>query len=436
MNKLPKYTRNLKGNLYYQRDIPSRIRHLSSKKTFTYPLTLKALNASETAITKALSTATEAYELHCKMLEESDPTAFNTEDLEKAALEVLRKLGHQHSTMPDSGIDQIKQKQKSGHQLSFEEQAQLVAHDNLLKAQLRKTQTMSNFWKEYASYKDLPVGTRETQRKKTRWLRWLATVGDLKIAPNTLNSIHIALDLFAAKRLNAVKASSVKRELNDILAILRHANQQHRYGWVIQPPKLPQSVPKARQVLTQEEQRKVVKHCLGNPHDPVAACILLQLQGAMMPTEVQRLTEDDMALDAIIPHIVVSGATKTAARKRIIPIVIGLDSIIEGLTSSIDWLRRTTESNHSHKIKTFLQASTGNDKLTGHCLRHTFRANCIAHGADTNSVAAIAGWSGSQLGISTEMLSYGAEGLANSSVLRGLQRETLKIHRHLIHLVK
>ncbi len=40
--------------------------------------------------------------------------------------------------------------------------------------------------------------------------------------------------------------------------------------------------------------------------------------------------------------------------------------------------------------------------------------------------------SGSSLGISSEMLAYGAEGLANSDVLKGLQRESLKIHKHLL----
>ena len=56
----------------------------------------------------------------------------------------------------------------------------------------------------------------------------------------------------------------------------------------------------------------------------------------------------------------------------------------------------------------------------------------MANGADTNSTAAIAGWSGSSLGISSEMLAYGAEGLANSDVLKGLRRESIKIHKHLL----
>ena len=57
--KLPRYTRTLKGNLYYQRDIPTRLKHLTSKKTFTYPLSLKAVTASESAIVKAHSIATD-----------------------------------------------------------------------------------------------------------------------------------------------------------------------------------------------------------------------------------------------------------------------------------------------------------------------------------------------------------------------------------------
>lgn len=151
-----------------------------------------------------------------------------------------------------------------------------------------------------------------------------------------------------------------------------------------------------------------------------------------MPCEVKRLKEDDISLDAAIPHIVVSGDTKTTSRKRIIPVVIGVDLLTTELGASIQWLLRTTESSHSFRIKTLLRTATGNQKLSGHCLRHTFRANCIANGAESNAVAAIAGWSGSKLGLSSEMLSYGSEGLANSNVLLGLQRESIKIHRYLL----
>jgi len=447
MTKLPKYTRILKGSLYYQRDIPTRLRHLSPKKTFTHPLSLKANDASESSLARAHYNATTQFELHCKMLENSDPSAFTKDELEKAALEILRKAKLQAGQYIYSNIDgfdgidladdalwvgEIRGKEQAGELLTFEEQAQLVAWGKLWNAKSAKAQTMSSFWKDYARDRGLPNNTRETKRKETRWFRWLAFVGNHKVAPNTLDLIHHGLDQYLKDRLKVVKPSSAKRELNDILAVLRFANDKHRYGWVLQPPKVPKSKPKPRQVLTQEEQRLVVDYCLKESKQPVATCVLIELQGATMASEIKRLKNHNIALDVSVPHIVISGDTKTSSRKRIIPIVVGLESIQANLTSTVNWLTKTTESAHSHAIKKLLHKATGNNKLTAHCLRHTFRANCIANGAETNSTAAIAGWSGSTLGISSEMLTYGAEGLANSEVLRGLQRESLKIHKHLL----
>jgi integrase len=447
MAKLPKYTRELKGSLFYQRDIPTRLKHLSPKKTFTFPLSLKVLEASESALAKAHSEATQAFELHCKMLETSNPEAFNTDDLERAAYEVLRKANRTAGQYTYSAIegfdgvdladdtiwvDEIRGKQKAGEPLTFKEKAELLAWEKLWNAKASKPQTMANFWVDYAAHKNLTKGTRETKRREKRWLRWLATIGNHKIAQSTLDIIHHALDDYVEERLQEVAPSSVKREMNDILAILRHANQKHRYGWVIQKPAIPYRKPKPKIVLNHEEQRLVVNHCLSNANSPVAACVLLQLQGAMMPSEVERLTDKDIALNVDVPHIVISGDTKTSSRKRIIPIVIGLEFIRANLPTTLEWLKRTTESAHSRAIQKLLRTATGNEKLTGHGLRHTFKANCMANGADTNSTAAIAGWSGSSLGISSEMLAYGAEGLANSDVLKGLQRESLKIHKHLL----
>ncbi len=448
MAKLPKYTRALKGSLYYQRDIPTRLRHLSPKKTFTHPLSLKANEASESALARAHSDATNEYVLHCKMLENSNPEAFTKDELDKAALEILRKAklhsgqyvysnieGFDGVDLADDSIwvDNIRAKEQSGEHLAFEEQATLLAWSKLWNAKATKPQTMTTFWEDYAKDRSLPIGTRETKRKETRWLRWLALVGNHKIAPNTLDLIHHGLDQYVKERLEAVKPSSVKRELNDILAVLRFANDKHRYGWVLQPPRVPKSKPKPRKVLTQEEQRMLVDYCLKHAESPVASCVLIELQGATMASEVCRLKESDIALCSSVPHIVISGDTKTSSRKRIIPIVIGLEFIQSNIESAIDWLQNTTESAHSHAIKKLLIKATGKDSLTAHCLRHTFRANCIANGADTNATAAIAGWKGSSLGISSEMLNYGAEGLSNSEVLQGLQRESIKIHKHLLN---
>ena len=57
--KLPRYVRNLNGSLYYQRDIPTRLRDFSNKKTFTHPLKLKIHESTESAISKATTKSTE-----------------------------------------------------------------------------------------------------------------------------------------------------------------------------------------------------------------------------------------------------------------------------------------------------------------------------------------------------------------------------------------
>jgi len=57
--KLPTYARSLKGSLYFQRDYPTKLRHLTPKKTYTAPLGLEVNNVTEACITKALTTAFE-----------------------------------------------------------------------------------------------------------------------------------------------------------------------------------------------------------------------------------------------------------------------------------------------------------------------------------------------------------------------------------------
>jgi hypothetical protein len=70
---LPKYVRALKGGLYFQRDYPTRLRHLVSKKTYTRPLGLKVSNVNDVSVSKAVARAAEAYDLHLRLIENSDP---------------------------------------------------------------------------------------------------------------------------------------------------------------------------------------------------------------------------------------------------------------------------------------------------------------------------------------------------------------------------
>ena len=61
--------------------------------------------------------------------------------------------------------------------------------------------------------------------------------------------------------------------------------------------------------------------------------------------------------------------------------------------------------------------------------RRTFRVNCEASGVSSTVTSAIGGWSGSSLGLSTEMLGYGDEGLAGSEVVQSMSKAIIGLHK-------
>ena len=152
-----------------------------------------------------------------------------------------------------------------------------------------------------------------------------------------------------------------------------------------------------------------------------------------MPSEVMRLRSDeDINLDAEVPHIIISGGdegiTKQEARKRIVPIVVGLNIIRDNIDEATERLSRVQEPSAtiSKRLRTHVSAT-----YSSHCLRHTFRANGASVSANPLLLEAIGGWSGSN--VNRVMLEYGATGIGESETLKELQKESLKIHAHLLH---
>ena len=89
--KLPKYVRSLKEGLYFQPDYPTKLRHLTPKKTYISPLGLRLNNVTEASITKALTIALTDYEIHLRMIENFAPESFNKDKINSGALKWLRK---------------------------------------------------------------------------------------------------------------------------------------------------------------------------------------------------------------------------------------------------------------------------------------------------------------------------------------------------------
>ena len=67
--------------------------------------------------------------------------------------------------------------------------------------------------------------------------------------------------------------------------------------------------------------------------------------------------------------------------------------------------------------------------FTGHSLRHSFRANGLSAGVDSQVLEAIGGWSGGS--VNRVMLNYGSTGIGNSEILQRLAVASQKIHSHL-----
>jgi integrase len=144
------------------------------------------------------------------------------------------------------------------------------------------------------------------------------------------------------------------------------------------------------------------------------------------------LRPDDIALDADIPHLKIVNDTKTLDRKRIVPIVLGLDLIRDNIEDTIKWLQGCTESAPSATLKKIMRRTIDSPRTSPHCLRHSFKINGQNAGVSLLTIASIAGWSDAQRNTSRHLLNYGSTGISQSAAIQRLYGDSLKIHKHLI----
>ena len=85
-------------------------------------------------------------------------------------------------------------------------------------------------------------------------------------------------------------------------------------------------------------------------------------------------------------------------------------------------------------MKKTIRTLSGNSNASGHCLRHSFKMNAQAAGADVLSIASIAGWSDSYRSVSSHLLNYGHEGILNSEIVMKLFDTNKSINKHLIRI--
>lgn len=431
---LPRYIQIKRKSYYFVKSIPKHLQQVVHKKYYVVPLGLSIEDTSVIQLDKARLSALEQYDLYIRMVSNSDVDNFSQDELVVLAKDKLRRLQitpgstSNPEIMSDllPEIDEIDTNTTEG--LITE-----LAYKAISDAQVLSQRTLKTLLDDYLAKNDYDNKPRDKPRVLKRWSIFMAIIGNHQLSSGLIQRIHAALDSYAAQRLQLVSSASVDRELSTIVSILNTGNRMYRLNWSIVRPMLPKHKPKARKVLSQEQQKAVVSYALRTPQDkPYVSCaILLMLQGGMMPSEIARLKPGSISLQSTTPHIVISGDTKTRSRKRVIPIVLHLDFIRQHIEETLDWLNRTTDSNHSRLISKQLIISAGSSGFTGHCLRHSFRNNAIANSADLGKASLIAGWSYAG-GLSGQMLNYGSDGLEQSEVLLGLFNENQKIHRHLL----
>ena len=485
--KLPKYISLRSGTYHYQRDYPTKLKHLCHTKAYTKPLGLFANNAKEDQITKAAIEAGEAFDRQLILITNSDPDALSATDKDKAVIEFLRKRGlnkgqylrvkkdaaismqeqqmadEVRTLLTDGGIERavakdlsyqsftdealhadwavpefedVLEKQQRGEKLSLKDTIVGDAWLSLVNKQEAKPKTLGSLWAEYVSDRSIDVNSRKGKKYVNYWKQWIAIAGDCIIGPLSQAHIREGLADYAKDRAGKVSSSSIERELSPVMACLRLGSEVYGFDWNLKLPRIKKTEPNHRHPLEPDHQLELIKSVLTEDgiKPMYGVALLLCLQGGMMVSEIARLRPEDIALDAVLPHLVIRNKTKNEDRKRIVPIVLGLELIKEHLGSTVRWLKNTTESGPSATLKKIMRRTIDSPNTSAHCLRHTFKINGQNAGVSVLTLASIAGWADPQRKTSKHLLNYGSTGISKDATIIKLRDDSMIIHKELIAL--
>ena len=477
--KLPKYIRLRAGTYHYQRDYPTKLRHLCHTKTYTRPLGLYANNATTTEISKAAIDADEAFERQLKLIASSDPDALSATDKDKAVIEFLRKRGlnkgayvrvakdsaiaaqeeaDERQIQPDNGnyadwaipemedvinkstvlseLRKIGKQPTNKQKLTLQDSIVGDAYISLINKQEAKPKTLGSLWAEYVIDRSIDVNSRVGKKYVNYWKQWIAIAGDAVIGPLSQAHIREGLADYARDRAGKVTSTSIERELSPVMACLRLGSVDHGFDWSLKLPRIKKTAVNSRHPLEPNYQLELIKAVLtqDNIKPRYGVAILLCLQGGMMVSEISRLRPEDIALDAVIPHLKIFNGTKNDDRERIVPVVLGLELIKAHLSKTIKWIAGSTESTPSATLKKIMRRTIDAPDTTAHCLRHTLKINGQNAGVSVLTLASIAGWADPQRKVSKHLLNYGSTGISQDAMVIKLRDDSRLIHKELIAL--
>jgi len=412
--------RRANGSYRYLRKYPLRLRSTYSNLPLQYSRELPDINDGSTDEQKfsALASAAKQYDLHVKTLTASDPKAFTDTERAMAIEEVLRKkkLRQGEFIDDDQHIDSAfpelwsipSDAERGQVPYTFQESVVIDAYFATKElAEVKLESTFRQAWNSYLKAKLITdVSKGQGKEKQARFEKVLAVTGDFIINDKTKREVLQRLQQFINQRAeDGIKAQTIARDLKEAMAAIRGV---HQLGWAdavsLNPKRnslqLPvETAPLKGRVLTLDELDLLVNKAITAP-DKWLVCFLLQLQAGIMLSEIQRLRLDkDVFLDAPVPHILFRGGdegqTKKEARVRVVPIVLGVDQIRQGLPELHKWLNAQSKANQrcNDKLRKILNLSGKNPDVKGHSFRHTWVRLASRAEISIRHEQAIGGWS-------------------------------------------
>ena len=414
--------RRANGSYRYLRKYPLSLRSTFSSLPLQYSRELPDINdgSSDEQKFNALANAAKHYDLHVKTLNASDPKAFTDSERAVAIEEVLRKKKlkqgefreddqHLDSAFPE--MWEIPSDAERGQvPYTFKESVIVDAYFATKElAEVKLESTFREAWNNYLKGRLITdVSKAKGRDMQARFERVLAITGDFIINDHTKREVLQRLQLFINERANeGTKAQTIARDLKEPMSAIRGVYQ---LGWAdavsLAPKrkslKLPAETRSLKgRVLTLDELDLLIDKALTNP-DKWLVCFLLQLHAGIMLSEIARLRLDrDVFLDAPVPHILFRGGdegqTKKEARVRVVPIVLGLDQIRQGLPELHKWLNALSKSPNDRcndKLRQVLELEKDkHPDVKGHSFRHTWVRLATRAEISVRHEQAIGGWS-------------------------------------------
>lgn len=418
------------GSYRYLRAYPSKLkRNLDGlPANFTYELNDISDASTDAAKHTAIAKASKAFDLKIKMLTASDPSSFSETEMALAVEQILKQSQVQagqlanppddvdpHDTEWDAelyvaGADDAYTNYRYGT-ATFEDEAKLRAVQALVKMpEIKREKTFRQAWADYLSdmlITDVTTGLGKD--KQGRFNRVIAITGDFMISDETKDDVLDRLQLYINEKVSqGLKAQTIKRSLKEVFAAIRSVP---RLAWADSVTlnankkslRIPKETPEVRgRVFTKDELTRLISKCLSEP-DAMWTCLLIQLHAGLGPREISRLRLDkDVHLDAPVPHILFRGGddltTKTSARVRVVPIVLGLDVVRKWLPRTHEWLHSIgidspTVSLNKRLRSLFEVSAEDAPYVKTHSLRHTWLRLVKRAGIDARREHAIGGWS-------------------------------------------